>query len=185
MEKKKVNKYPIAFRKMALERLKTCPSATELSAELGIHRTLLYKWRDKIEPVEDGPGPAANSGERELRKQIRELKRALGEKVLEVDFSKVPCKRSRLDARTAAALAGRRLRASPGANDHARQPKCGSDVPTGGSEPREFLSFAERASTHGRRRRGEVCNSADRVGTPVALRIAANRRHTARGVEWW
>jgi transposase len=88
VEKKKVNKYPIAFRKMALERLKTCPSATELSAELGIHRTLLYKWRDKIEPVEDGPGRAGNSGERELRKQIRELKRALGEKVLEVDFFK-------------------------------------------------------------------------------------------------
>jgi transposase len=88
VEKRKVNKYPIAFRKMALERLKTCQSATELSAELGIHRTLLYKWRDRIEPFEDGPGPAANSGERELRKQIRELKRVLGEKVLEADFFK-------------------------------------------------------------------------------------------------
>jgi transposase-like protein len=88
VEKRKVNKYPTAFRKMALERLKTCQSATELSAELGIHRTLLYKWRDRIEPVEDGPGPAGNSGERELRKQIRELKRVLGEKVLEADFFK-------------------------------------------------------------------------------------------------
>ena len=88
MEKKKVNKYSIAFRKMALERLKTCQSATELSAELGIHRTLLYKWRDRIERVDDGPGPAATLGERELRKQIRELKRVLGEKALEADFFK-------------------------------------------------------------------------------------------------
>lgn len=32
---------------MALERLKTCRSATELAAELGIHRTRLYKWRDQ------------------------------------------------------------------------------------------------------------------------------------------
>ncbi|HSB17002.1 MAG TPA: transposase, partial [Bryobacteraceae bacterium] len=56
--------------------------------ELGIHRTQLYKWRDQMEPVEDGPGPAANSRERELRKEIRELKRVLGEKVLEVDFFK-------------------------------------------------------------------------------------------------
>jgi transposase-like protein len=88
VEKKKVKKYPIAFRKMALERLKTCQSATELSAELGIHRTLLYKWRDRIEPVEDERGPAATLGERELRKQIRELKRVLGEKVLEADFFK-------------------------------------------------------------------------------------------------
>jgi transposase-like protein len=88
VRKKKVNKYPTAFRKMALERLRTCKSVTELSAELGIHRTQLYKWRDRMEPVENAPDPAANSGERELRKQIRELKRVLGEKVLEADFFK-------------------------------------------------------------------------------------------------
>jgi transposase-like protein len=61
---------------------------TELSAELGIHRTQLYKWRDQLEPIEDGPGPAANSHERELRREVRELKRLLGEKALEVDFFK-------------------------------------------------------------------------------------------------
>ena len=53
--KKRVNKYPTAFRKMALERLKTCRNASELAAELGIHRTQLYKWREQMEPVEDGP----------------------------------------------------------------------------------------------------------------------------------
>ena len=88
MGKKRVNKYPKAFRKMALERLKSCQNVTELSAELGIHRTQLYKWRDQMEPVEDGPGPPANSRERELRKEIRELKRVLGEKALELDFFK-------------------------------------------------------------------------------------------------
>ena len=87
-KKKKVNKYPTGFRKMALERLKSCRNVTELSAELGIHRTQLYKWRDQLEAIEDGPGPAANSHERELRKEIRELKRVLGEKTLEVDFFK-------------------------------------------------------------------------------------------------
>jgi len=88
VSKKKVNKYPTAFRKMALERLKTCRNASELAAELGIHRTQLYKWRDQMEPIEDGQGPPANSRERELRKEIRELKRVLGEKVLEADFFK-------------------------------------------------------------------------------------------------
>ena len=73
---------------MALERLKSCRNVTELSAELGIHRTQLYKWRDQLEPIEDGPGPAANSHERELRREVRELKRLLGEKALEVDFFK-------------------------------------------------------------------------------------------------
>ena len=88
MGKKKVNKYPTAFRKMPLERMKTCASVTELSAELGVHRTQLYKWRDLIEPVDDGKGPPANSEEREVRKEIRDLKRVLGEKTLEANFFK-------------------------------------------------------------------------------------------------
>jgi len=67
-----------------------------------------------MEPVEEGPGPPANSRERELRKEIRELKRVLADKTLEVDFSKVPCKKSRLDAGAVATLAGRRLRPNPG-----------------------------------------------------------------------
>ena len=86
--KRKVNKYPTAFRRMALERLKTCRNATELAAELGVHRTQLYKWRGQMEPIDDGESPPANSRERELRKEIRDLKRLLGEKALEVDFFK-------------------------------------------------------------------------------------------------
>ena len=86
--KKQVNKFPIAFRKLALERLKTCRNVTELSVELGIHRTQLYKWRDQMEAIDDGKDPPANSRERELRKEIRDLKRVLGEKTLEVDFFK-------------------------------------------------------------------------------------------------
>lgn len=86
--KKKINKYPIGFRKLALERMKTCRNVSELSAELGIDRTQLYKWRKAMEATDDGLGLPANSQERELRKEIRELKRVLGEKVLEADFFK-------------------------------------------------------------------------------------------------
>ena len=86
--KKKINKYPTAFRKLALERMRTCRNVSELSAELGLHRTQLYKWRRAMEAADDGYGPPANSQERELRKEIRELKRVLGEKVLEADFFK-------------------------------------------------------------------------------------------------
>ena len=82
---------------MALERLNTCRNASELAAELGVHRTQLYKWRDQMEPIDDGENPPSNSHERELQKEIRDLKRVLGEKTLEADFSKVPCKKSRLD----------------------------------------------------------------------------------------
>jgi transposase-like protein len=83
-----VNKYPKAFRKMAMERLKSCESVTALSEELGIHRTLLYKWRDQMEAVESKDGPPATSRERELRGEIRQLKRVLADKVMEVDFLK-------------------------------------------------------------------------------------------------
>lgn len=86
--KRKINKYPTAFRKLALERMKTCRNVSELSAELGIHRTQLYKWRRGMEAADDGYDPPANSQERGLRKEIRELKRVLGEKVLEADFFK-------------------------------------------------------------------------------------------------
>ena len=83
--KKKINKYPTGFRKLALERMKTCRNVSELSVELGIHRTQLYKWR-AMEATGDGFNPPANSLERELRQEIRDLKRVLGEKVLEADF---------------------------------------------------------------------------------------------------
>src|SRR5579862_4889766 len=59
--------------------MKTFRNVSELSAELGVHRTQLYKWRRTMEATEDGSEPPANSQERELRKEIRELKRVLGE----------------------------------------------------------------------------------------------------------
>ena len=50
-------------------------------------RTVLYHWRNLSEP-EDGTGRTASSPVRELRKEIRDLKRVLAEKTLEVDFFK-------------------------------------------------------------------------------------------------
>ena len=44
MSRKRVNKYPIAFRQMALERMKNCASVSALAEELGVHRTVLYHW---------------------------------------------------------------------------------------------------------------------------------------------
>ena len=88
MGRRRVSKFPKAFRKMALERLRNCESVTALSEELGIHRTLLYKWRELMERVEDEQGPPGNSRERKLRGEVRELKRLLADKTLEVDFFK-------------------------------------------------------------------------------------------------
>ncbi len=57
MAKKRVNKYAKAFRQMALERLKSCDNVSALAGELGVHRTVLYHWRNQMEPGEDGAGP--------------------------------------------------------------------------------------------------------------------------------
>ena len=84
-KKRTVGKYPKAFRRMALERLKSCESVTALSKELGIHRSLLYKWRDAVDRRNGRP---AKSGERGLRGEIRKLKCVLADKTLEADFFK-------------------------------------------------------------------------------------------------
>jgi hypothetical protein len=84
-KKKRVNKYPRAFRLMALDRMKNCESVSALAEELGIHRTVLYHWKNHMKAIEGG---AADSPIRELRKEVRDLKRVLAEKTLEVDFFK-------------------------------------------------------------------------------------------------
>jgi transposase-like protein len=80
--------YPKAFRKMAVERLKGCDNVVALSKELGVHRRLLYKWRDQIEPIDDGETQPENGKERELRLQVAHLKRLVADKTLEADFFK-------------------------------------------------------------------------------------------------
>jgi transposase InsO family protein len=52
--KKRVNKYPKAFRLMALERMKNCESVSALAEELGIRRTVLYHWKNHLKAIEDG-----------------------------------------------------------------------------------------------------------------------------------
>jgi transposase len=84
--RRQVNKYPEAFRRMALERLKNCASVSALAVELGVHRTILYHWQRQA--GEQGTGATATSPVRELRKQVRNLKQVLADKTLEVDFFK-------------------------------------------------------------------------------------------------
>ena len=87
-KKRRVGRYPKSFRQMAVQRLKSCENIVALSEELGVHRRLLYKWRDQLEPIEDDLGPPADSRERELRQQVAHLKSVVADKTLEVDFFK-------------------------------------------------------------------------------------------------
>jgi transposase len=88
-QKRRVGRYPKAFRRMAVERLKACDNIVELSQELGVHRRLLYKWRDQFAPFDPSEeSPPGNSRESTLRKEITQLKRVLVDKTLELDFFK-------------------------------------------------------------------------------------------------
>ena len=82
---------------MAVERLKGCDNVVALSEELGVHRRLLYKWRDQLEPIDDGESEPANGKERELRLQVVQLKRVVADKTLEADFfaGRAPRRRGR------------------------------------------------------------------------------------------
>ncbi|HEX6730602.1 MAG TPA: transposase [Pyrinomonadaceae bacterium] len=122
MAKRRVGRYSNEFRRMCVERMKQCDDIVALAAELDIHRRLLYRWRDQLDPVDKGEWPPPqNSRESTLRKEVSQLKRVLADKTLELDFSKVPCKKSRLDASRATTLAGRHLRPNPGSDVLARQ----------------------------------------------------------------
>jgi transposase-like protein len=87
--KKRLRRYTKKFRRMAVERLKTCDNIVALSQELGVHRRLLYHWRDRWDALdgeeESSPG---NSKELALLKENSQLKQALADKTLELDFFK-------------------------------------------------------------------------------------------------
>ena len=89
MAKRRVRQYTNEFRQMCVERMKHCDNIGTLAKELGIHRRMLYRWRDQLDPLEKGEGPAPQSlGEATLRKEVSRLKQALADKTLELDFFK-------------------------------------------------------------------------------------------------
>jgi hypothetical protein len=47
-----VGKYPRMFREKAVERMRNCDSILELAKELGVHRSVLYQWRDQLAPLD-------------------------------------------------------------------------------------------------------------------------------------
>ena len=96
-----------AFKLEVVGRMLAGESGTALSRELGIKRTILYRWRDAVrdggeEALRDGPGrpkgveqaamalargPAARARDlSEARRQIVELERKVGEQQVALDF---------------------------------------------------------------------------------------------------
>jgi transposase len=86
--KRRVRRYAEEFKRQCVERMKQCDDIGALAKELGIHRRMLYRWRDQLEPVAKKAEAAPKSREARLRDEVNQLKRALANKTLEIDFFK-------------------------------------------------------------------------------------------------
>ena len=82
---------------MCVERMKQCDDIGALAKELEIHRRMLYRWRDQLDPVKKSEGSPPNSGDARLRREVNQLKRALAEKTLEGALQKIEARRQQRD----------------------------------------------------------------------------------------
>jgi transposase-like protein len=67
--------------------MRNCDSVLELAKELGVHRSVLYQWRDQLAPLDRLEWrEVEETGESPLERENRRLKQALADKTLEVGF---------------------------------------------------------------------------------------------------
>lgn len=85
-------RYSVEFRLWAVEQLRSGVSVENLARQTGVHRTRLYRWKkNPIHPDSKRNLPPAEESPRELRSpqgELEQVKQALAEKVLELDFLK-------------------------------------------------------------------------------------------------
>ena len=86
MAKKGEGWRPEWFREMALQRLGTCMHIGKLCAELGVSPNTLKRWRKQAAARREAEPSTVHLAGETLEQENRRLKRALAEKVLEVDF---------------------------------------------------------------------------------------------------
>ena len=76
--------WSLAEKRAAVARMDSC-THTLLAAELGIHKRVLYAWRDRIRLL-DQRAKERLSRDQVLERENLRLKQALATKVLEADF---------------------------------------------------------------------------------------------------
>jgi transposase-like protein len=74
---------------MVVERMKQSDNIAALSDELGVSRSMMYKWRRQLDRIDHGGQRLLeNSPEKNLITEVDRLKRLLADKTLELDFFK-------------------------------------------------------------------------------------------------
>ena len=82
-------KYDKEFKLMAVELIESHKTVTEVAKELGVHKNLLYQWRDKL--LKKGRHSFSGNGNKTLtpeESEIERLKKELREVELERDILK-------------------------------------------------------------------------------------------------
>ena len=137
---------------MAVERMRNSTNVNELARELGVNRSLMYRWRGQLEATpanETGNGQVPeNPQAAKLREENGVLKRALAEKRLEVDFLKGALQKVEALRQRNRALARRHLGRDPGSDADARQPEYRADVPAGRVSRAGFYRSLSRRCPH-------------------------------------
>ena len=121
MSQEKRRSFSREFKLAVIERLEAGESGSALALEVGVKRTIIYRWRDawrvggalalrsqrgrppKLEAQEmaDARGVAARAGDlKEARRQIVELERKVGQQQLDLDFFKGALRRIETSRRT-------------------------------------------------------------------------------------
>jgi transposase-like protein len=87
--KRKWERRPAEFKRMAVERMKE-GHIRNLAKELGVPVSGLYRWKQlaegRAEPGADAAEDPREGRVRELEKKIKELEGVIGQKSLELDF---------------------------------------------------------------------------------------------------
>ncbi|MDB5439094.1 MAG: hypothetical protein JWM33_1521 [Caulobacteraceae bacterium] len=91
--------YSLEFKRAALDRVASGESISALSAELGVHRRPIYKWRDsaglafrrrgrptKAEALEREAALADGDALGAALRRVAELERKVGQQAVELDF---------------------------------------------------------------------------------------------------
>lgn len=86
-------RHSLEFKRQVVERMKTCENIQALARELNLERKLLYTWKHQFEgrpePRHANYGVSAEERkEKRLHEEVKQLKAALADRVMENDFLK-------------------------------------------------------------------------------------------------
>ena len=83
MGKQRNRRWSLEEKRRVVERMESCRHQ-DLADELEVDRRQLYAWRMQVR--REAEGPVGEGREQQLEREVRQLREALGRKVMEADF---------------------------------------------------------------------------------------------------